>query len=967
MKFVIPFNDKNTWQHNSKCELCQQIDSQINHILELQRQQKFAEEAITRLELILVDGYNLTNTLEIGGIANRFEIFKTIDSEVDKRIFNYLYDTYLTAYLPNTDTTVVQGNTTYSANFDNVIDFFHTFLGNVGTDTILEDLIHEKERNFYQPIKKMPIGSDKPVILYGRWCKQCGARKLDIYDSLRNERTDLLPITNFFCVVKDTNKASAKAESNVYITWTDTKSMAFAYSKLFMGDLDNNNRNGLDVSDLYKRYGNYKHYDSAANPEVEEIDSSLKGIYSYNEHQYNPVILPIEEDVLYLCYVINYDKFDNILSKSSVRFILKETPAFTNTVKHTAERFFINNFFTMETSSMETSSTDTASNNSSSNSDNTTTVETTNDLTIDKAKVKSAGSLVPIEEDTTYVTIDEKQIISAPVDHDLIISTVNHTPKISKIPGRTFTYRIDSHGEPLPDKLSKSRPFIKEPILPIDDLQVWQETILVKYGDQLNKNIFNNNRVLKPNTTLTGEHIDNNYLNVNYERETLPHRFVNLSINQIMEMANNGVDIEQCFFPVIDNDETSYLWRWVRKTVLVSKFTQRSNRTIIRRSMEDIPADIDSGLEFRFPFQEIEEDDQRSWYIKSFSLSRTYAKRIIEGFQLYKDVNYDSTPLQFQVKSLTVDCIQLTCKNYSRRVDLTWIDPYTNWSKTQIYIREWNGLPIWRTTDAKLILEIDEENKYRDRPLEIDGLVNGKDYQIGIFPVTKDGITIINPIQLVGKPRYIRPRHVIDEEFINKYQADVKKPVPDNINSDNDSNSSDGRNPLSIHEHVGYVGDIDHIVYGTKITGYRLPDKNNSNGCHEENIVNHDNLNKDIFLIKNKLSLGDFIWDIDKLKTHKSTLMWFETRYPLVEGGILTFEAYSTYPSVITVYSNHSNQFLMQISTDTLHWQQFSVEIPPIHYCKIIINIESKYSNLTFYLRNIILEYKTGSEKFFKF
>ena len=57
----------------------------------------------------------------------------------------------------------------------------------------------------------------------------------------------------------------------------------------------------------------------------------------------------------------------------------------------------------------------------------------------------------------------------------------------------------------------------------------------------------------------------------------------------------------------------------------------------------------------------------------------------------------------------------------------------------------------------------------------------------------------------------------------------------------------------------------------------------------------------------------------------------------------------------------------MQISTDTLHWQQFSVEIPPIHYCKIIINIESKYSNLTFYLRNIILEYKTGSEKFFKF
>ena len=35
--------------------------------------------------------------------------------------------------------------------------------------------------------------------------------------------------------------------------------------------------------------------------------------------------------------------------------------------------------------------------------------------------------------------------------------------------------------------------------------------------------------------------------------------------------------------------------------------------------------------------------------------------------------------------------IQLKCRNLSQRVELTWVDPYINWKKTLIYIKEYDG------------------------------------------------------------------------------------------------------------------------------------------------------------------------------------------------------------------------------------------------------------------------------------
>lgn len=711
-KFIIPFNDDSAWERD-KCELCRQSDSRILHILDLQKRQLEEQKnvAIQELENILVDGYRLAMTA-----IRTMAWSKSVDREVDKRIFNYLYENYL-VHDDRFKPIINSEHTTYRINYSNLFNGFHYLLGNVGLDDTLQDLINEKEYNFYS-LNKKTIGTDEPVVLYSRWCARCGARKPDIYDSAINERMDLLPITNFFCLLKN---------NKIYITWTDTKSFSFAYSKLWVN-------------------GNAT-------------------VHSYNEHKDEPKeIIDVENDVLYSCFVENYDKEDNIIARSSLRYVLNETRT-----KQIEKQFFYKKLPTIEKTE------------------------------------------------------------------------------------------------------------IKNDVLPLTDFTAWQETILVPYksGDEP---IFNNNiipRAIRDSSPISHE----------LEIETKPVTQINVDAEQVFQCK-----------PCSEKKDERKIIRWVRKSVIVSSFTPTSPQTLIRRSTEEVPGDIDRGFECSYPFQEIDERDLRTWYLHAFPVSRTYTKRILNGFQFYNDINYSTSPIEMILKPLTVDCTLMKCVNKSKYIDLTWNDPYINWSKTQVYMREYTGLPIWRKTDAELIYESTIVNKHKTKPFRIENLINGKSYQIGIFPVTRDGIVFINPIQLTGQPRYIRPKHVINYDFV---YASTYEPA-----------------------------------------------------------------DKDIYMINPQANAGDFSWDGEKWVTQKSTVFWFETAYPLVEGGILTFSMYCTYPCIITVYSNRANIFTTRTSTNTLHWEKFSIDVPPVEYCKLIVEIQSKYSGLKLYIKDMEFTYKTGVEKF---
>lgn len=712
MKFIIPFNNEENWEKGS-CPICKQTDKYLLHILEKQkkRDRENIETVIKMLELGLVDGYNLFSVPIKRKKA--IPLFKTVDRLVDKRIFNYLYETFIK------ENKKININTTYSINFNDLKEGFAKLIGNVELDDTLTELIQEKEYNFYSLEKKL-IGSDDPVLIYSRWCKFCGARKLDIYDTLRNERLDLLPITNFFCVLKN---------RKVYINWVDSKSFAYKYSKLFNGSKE------LIVA-------------------------------KYNEYKDEPFTIDVEDDILYTFYVINYDKDDKIIARSQIRFILNET----------------NN---------------------------------------------------------------------------------------------------------------------EKVVLPVNDLSINQETILVPYRDkghnyEYTKTIVNNN--LRP---IKRKDINNKYVNEIIDKEEKPIKRINLSF-----IESEGKDTD--FISLLDDNINDIdleingknkIWRWVRKNVIVTEPVQKD--LIIRRSIESVPNDIDVGINCDYPFQEVEEGDLRKWFIKVFPVSKTYAKRILEGFQFYRKINYESMTKVLQLTPLITDCTDMKCVNRSKRVDLTWTDPpFYNWSKTQIYMREYNGMPIWRKTDAELIAEVDNRDLYRYSPFELTGLINGKNYQLGIFPVSYYGVTLINPIQLIGKPRYIRPSHFIDDKFIDSIKQKI-----------------------------------------------RIVDKN-------------------VYRIDNDINIGSFYWNGDKFTTTQSTIFWFETEYPVVEGGILSFEVYSNYPCVINVYSNHANIFTTNISTNTLMWEKFEINVSPLPYCKLIIDIACKYSALNLHMRNVKFEYKTGEEKF---
>lgn len=662
MKYLMPFKDMQQWEHNIHCDMCKQIDEFIMHVLneqiilpeihantqEIDIEREVLENLVEKdklrvlepseivedtrytnypkytieekhkiiihnetmlktLEAMLVDGYRVINVYKAHNRElNALMALKTIDSQVLAR-----YNSLLSIY---------RGRT-FSAN-------------------------HISKEKLMPLIK----GTDASTTLYSRWCSHCGARKLDIYDTLISERMDLLPITNFSCKMDN---------GKLHITWCDSSSYAFEYSCLIFNDV-------------------------------------IIGIYSYNEHEREPVEINISNNIPYTLYVVNFDRFNHEIVRTPVKLIFIE----------------------------------------------------------------------------------------------------------------------DEH---------------RSKVKPITDIVARQEIVLEK--DEVN----------------------------NY---------------------------------------------WQQKKVIRPIFTATTDRTIIRRALNEIPAHVQFGLTCDEPYQVVPNEDEKLWVVKPFPVSQKYVKKNGNNIIFYEDINYDSTPAFCQLSSYGHPCRNLRVKNYSREAEVTWEDSYKNWKSTRLYLKVYDGKPIRSIMEGELIYEVFEENKYKYEPYLIKKLRNGYKYQLGIFPVTKQDLVMVDANQLILEPAYIKPSHYINDIFVSEHER-------------------------NIHAQIGEIRDI----------------------------------NKREYEIRNAIYIGDFYWYRDKFITDKNTILWFETQYPVIEGGKLQFQLYNEYPVQVNIYSNHLNIFNKSIEKTELHrWTEVEIEVAKMQYCKIVIEVESCYANIKCMIKDLVFHYNMGED-----
>lgn len=247
-KYIVPFVDSSKWETQCTCRYCKQLDDRYKDIIELQKDKNNLEKCqalIAELDKYTVDGYGLAQTYESdGSVFSKYEKIQKVGT-----YYNYTDD-------------VIQKAKNY-------ID------GKV--------LSYNIKNN-----------ADEETVLFGRWCSVCGSRKPDVYDTLRLERLDLLPISSFR--IENTG-------STAEIVWRDSESEAFSYSKLFRNN--------------------------------EYIEMCVSKDKYYNNEKY---VDKIEPGVLYQYYVVDYDSYNKPIAISELLTTLtesddKEPPAVCTDVK----------------------------------------------------------------------------------------------------------------------------------------------------------------------------------------------------------------------------------------------------------------------------------------------------------------------------------------------------------------------------------------------------------------------------------------------------------------------------------------------------------------------------------------------------------------------------------------------------------------------------------------------------------
>ena len=121
-KYVLEIS-KNKYESSPNCEICKVIDEQFKTLSSFSSQ-----EEIKRLELLLVNGYHLNDVLESNNAQIKYKLLNQ-------------YPSYH-------------------------IDIYNKALHKIGEENTIY--------NTYNALS--------PTLLFGRWCKNCGSRKHDIYD-----------------------------------------------------------------------------------------------------------------------------------------------------------------------------------------------------------------------------------------------------------------------------------------------------------------------------------------------------------------------------------------------------------------------------------------------------------------------------------------------------------------------------------------------------------------------------------------------------------------------------------------------------------------------------------------------------------------------------------------------------------------------------------------------------------------
>ena len=556
-------------------------------------------------------------------------------------------------------------------------------------------------------------GSDENTVLSSRWCRQCGRRKLDIYDSQR----DLVsPITNFFCQLKD---------NTVSITWRDSSSSQYSYSKLFAND--------------------------------KELTSA-----TYNQYESSPFTYEIDNNILYPFYVVNYNQFNEPITTSRIRYVLKEKkleplPAIDDL-----------------SSSQE--------------------VRLLPELLVRKLQAKeiilNQNFFKMLQDSTKLRKYIDKYVYDKDVDLDEPFQ-VNYTKR-----------NIDIKKE-LPIK------WLSQNMIITNFTPVSEETIL---------------------------------------RRSLKER----GIPQIPKF-NLAIDSKNDIRSVNDREKIGYA-----SDTQFNQIARSGDKGVFSNS---IACD---------QYQLMDNNDTRSWYIKPFPKSQIYAKYVNHSFIYYNDYNMNSNFALVDLKRLTSPCLDIHNEDGVNSTKLTWQDPALNWQSSLVYCKEYDSLPIQSIHDGQLVYESNIDCKHTIEPYLLTNLENGKYYQIGVFPKTKEGLIVVTPNQVVAHPLYL-----VDDQIVDKF------------------------------------------VYN-----------------------------------------GLFTYD-DHFHTDSETTAWFESTAPILEGGELTFAYECNYPIELNVYINREK---VTLTNNIFERTPVSIKIEKTQYCKIVIELKSKYKTIDFNMYDLKLKYYSGDE-----
>ena len=150
-KYILDIGSK--WQSNAKCQLCSAIDNQYKYVIEMAKKIATSElpeetyvywkQQVDILEGMVVNGYHIPSVYEESLTPHKF---------VDKNI---------------------RETPTYS---DDIVNYVIKKYGD--KDNVTANDYDEYERR-------------KPTLYFSRWCRDCGARKPDIYDTLQLMKFDV--------------------------------------------------------------------------------------------------------------------------------------------------------------------------------------------------------------------------------------------------------------------------------------------------------------------------------------------------------------------------------------------------------------------------------------------------------------------------------------------------------------------------------------------------------------------------------------------------------------------------------------------------------------------------------------------------------------------------------------------------------------------------------------------------------